>query len=426
MSLNLTTQALGGAVVATLEGRLDAHGAHVVTEKMRELEEATLVVLDLEKLDYLSSAGVRLFVSLHKSVREREGRLIVAALQPYCRDVLKISGLDRMLDIVGTVREALASLPIANVARENAVGTFTFHAGSAEPGGIEVLGRIEDVLAARVTPERVWAKPFSAKEYSLGLGALGPSVEAVMPYMGEMMTIGGTMVWLPTDGNDTPDFLIPHAESETVLIRSGFNASIAGHFNEYVEFESAEAEGTTLTALYRALFDFAKERRADYHGAIGVAMRAEMGQVRGCGVLRSPVATHAPKNGKWITDSTNFREWFEFDEEPRLRDVTGLICGVGVDLGCDLSHFDRTHLEATFYINPANSGGETEKLHNHGVFFSPMPPVEKPVVFEREIRNVVEEGDFLDMRHLLDKTTVVRALIGVVYVQEFRADPASG
>lgn len=37
---------------------------------------------------------------------------------------------------------------------------------------------------------------------------------------------------------------------------------------------------------------------------------------------------------------------------------------------------------------------------------------------------MVGEGDVIDMRHLLDNSTVTRALLGISYVQEFRRDPA--
>ncbi len=119
-------------------------------------------------------------------------------------------------------------------------------------------------------------KKFSSKEYSIGLGALGPSDEDVLPLLGEMITIGGTMVWLPTDGNDTPDFLVPRQDSDSVLIRTGFNVSLAGDFNDYVEFEAASEKGATLAEVYESLMALARERRPDFRGAIGVAMRAEV------------------------------------------------------------------------------------------------------------------------------------------------------
>ena len=138
--------------------------------------------------------------------------------------------------------------------------------------------------------------------------------------------------------------------------------------------------------------------------------------------MRAPIAVNAPDNGKLITDSENYDAWFEVDIEPRHREVTGLICGIGVDLNADLSIFDQQYLKDAFYINPGNHPGTRAKLHNHGVFFKPFPLGEKPWSLEREIRHVVEEGTFVDMRHLFDTTTIIWALIGVIYIQDFRPD----
>lgn len=426
MPASLASELVGSVPVVRLSGRLDAHAASGVEPGLLAHGSRSAVVLDLARVDYLSSGGIRVFVALHKHLGSHGGRLVLARLQPYCREVLRVSGLDQYFAIFETVEAALAEVGVLADRREHEAGIFTFHQGADAPGGIEILGHIEDVLAARITPELVRAKTFSAKEYSIGLGALGPDVPSVMPYLGEMMTMGGTMVWLPTDGNDTPDFLVPRRDSDEVVIRTGFNVSIAGKFNEYIEFESADPRGVTLAALYRALFDFARVRRPDYRGALALAMRAEIGEVYGSGVVTAPIATQAPANGKWITDPSNYDAWFEVDEVPRLRDVTGLICGIGLDMDADLSVFDEKHLAATFYLNPGNQGGGArEKLHNHGTFFQPFPLGEKPLNLEREIQSVVGEGRFIDMRHLFDKTTVAWALIGVVYAQDFHPDASA-
>jgi len=42
------------------------------------------------------------------------------------------------------------------------------------------------------------------------------------------------------------------------------------------------------------------------------------------------------------------------------------------------------------------------------------------------LRRVVDGGEFVDMRHLLDQTTVQSALIAVSYVQEVREDGRKG
>jgi hypothetical protein len=143
--------------------------------------------------------------------------------------------------------------------------------------------------------------------------------------------------------------------------------------------------------------------------------------VFGAGVVKAPVEANKPANGKFITDPSNFPEWFEFDKEPRHRGVTGLVAGCGIDLTCDLSCFTQEFLQKTFYYNPANKGAADLTLHNHVVAFNPQPMAEG-FDLEGGIAAVVDKGEFLDMRHMLDASTVSRAIIGLIYVDDFRPD----
>lgn len=72
------------------------------------------VLLDLETVKYLSSAGIRPLLTLNKRVREREGRLILIHLTPEVESVLAATRLisssrshpatfERQLDITSAV-----------------------------------------------------------------------------------------------------------------------------------------------------------------------------------------------------------------------------------------------------------------------------------------------------------------------------------
>ncbi len=435
--MKITCDKRDGILALHPQGRLDAFG----TRELQQLLDAQLdetvqgVIIDLQRVEYLSSAGLRLFLSAARAMEERQGFIAIAGLQAYARQVMNISGLGGRVPEYPGLADARAAAErhvreIGLLAQwdqlettTTPIGRMRFIPGTEEPGGIEVLGDIQDVLQSRVTPEHIISKPFSETEYSLGLGGLGDRLSDYFGLMGEMVTVGGTMVWLPTDGHDTADFLIPRQDGGEVELRTGFNVSIAGPFNELIYFEADQPTGATIGEIYRALFDLAKERRWDYRGALGIAMRAEMGKIHGSGVLKSPVIDNKPANGKMIIDPSNFESWFEIDRQPRHHDLTGLISGAGVDTTADLSLFDREHLEAAFYVNPGNPPADGQILHNHGVFFNSQPMPDRAVNLEKEISRVVEKGDFLDMRHLLDLSTVKSALIGVVYVQAFRPDP---
>ena len=436
-------------VVLTPEHRLDSRGAEALTQALAAAVTPGVrhVVLDMTAVAYLSSASLRVFVSTYKERKAAGGSFVLAAVPEYAHSVLEIAGFVNVLPIAQSVSAALTGLgataagvnaPVATSAASPATvheapadprvesvitekGALFIQRGHDGPGFIEVAGDINDVLASRVTPAHVFSKQFSDKAYSIGLGGLGGQLDDYFTLMGEMITIGGTMVWLPCDGHGQPDFLIPKNDSGQVLMRTGFNASLAGEFHDYVVFKSASPEGVTMAELYRLLFEQAKKRRPDFKGALGLAMRAEMPAVFGAGVVKAPVLPNQPANGKFITDPSNFAEWFEFDKEPRHRDVTGLVAGCGIDLTCDLSGFTQEFLQKTFYYNPANTGAANQTLHNHVVAFNRQPLAEG-FDLEAGIAAVVDQGEFLDMRHMLDASTVSRAIIGLIYVSDFRPD----
>jgi hypothetical protein len=134
--------------------------------------------------------------------------------------VLKMAGMEGMFPTYATVDEAVdhssrhkkmkcsekdwSSLPFY---RREGTGFRVFHV-TDRPASLKTVGDLSKVMTAALEPQDIRRRRFSDAEYSIGLGALGGSLEDCLPLLGEMMTSGGIMVWLPTDGNDTPDFLI--------------------------------------------------------------------------------------------------------------------------------------------------------------------------------------------------------------------------
>jgi anti-anti-sigma factor len=396
---------------------------------------ALMAVADLSGVDYISSAGLRLFLGLSKKLRPNGGALILAGVGEYCRKVTDLAGFANTFPMFDTAEQARRFCD-QSLREKNGLdrreqmecldvecGRIRVLPGNADRGVAEILGDVKDVLYSRITPAHICSKGFMETEYSIGLGGLGDRLEDYLSLMGEMITIGGTMVWLPTDGHDTPDFLIPKSDKGQVTLRTGFNVTLSGGFNELMIFESRAPAGATIGRLYRALFDSARRRRPDFKGILAIAVRAQMAAVFGSGIKKSPIREFAPANGEMITHPSNIREWFDFDATPRHSRVTALICGIGADLTADLAAYDQDQLNRVFYLNPANTGGKNEMLHNHAVIFNEQPLADQSVSLETEIEAVVDNGEFLDMRHLLDSSTVTRALLGVSYIQALRNDP---
>lgn len=109
MDLAFSTTPTGTVTVIQLAGHLNNA---TVTEFDRQFlaSNATLVVLDLAKLEYISSAGLRSILSAFKRVKAAGGNLVIAAAQPAVVEVFDISGFRALIPMHSDRAAAVAAL----------------------------------------------------------------------------------------------------------------------------------------------------------------------------------------------------------------------------------------------------------------------------------------------------------------------------
>ena len=79
-------------------------------------------------------------------------------------------------------------------------------------------------------------------------------------------------------------------------------------------------------------------------------------------------------------------------------------------------------LSSLYYANPLNTGAAKEMyLHNHGVVFRNVP-YDASLDLNTQVKKTVTDGEFVDMRHLLDSTRLRKAKIGIAYIQDIVRD----
>ena len=87
--------------VALLKGRLDTAAAQEVASQFQQLMEKAdkQLVLDCADMEYISSSGLRLFLSLRKEVAQKQGKLVVKNLSSDVRQVFMMTGFISLFDI---------------------------------------------------------------------------------------------------------------------------------------------------------------------------------------------------------------------------------------------------------------------------------------------------------------------------------------
>jgi anti-sigma B factor antagonist len=92
-------------------GRLDAYAANEVERKLNEMIDTAhvLLVVNLEKLEYISSSGLRVLLAALKKTRKQQGDVRLACLQPYVKEVFDIAGFTQLFKMFDKEEDAVSS-----------------------------------------------------------------------------------------------------------------------------------------------------------------------------------------------------------------------------------------------------------------------------------------------------------------------------
>ncbi len=86
-------------LVVELEGRLDTTTAPQLEEELKNsLDGVTELVLDLETLEYISSAGLRVLLSAYKTMRGK-GSMKITNANELVKEVFEVTGFSDFLPI---------------------------------------------------------------------------------------------------------------------------------------------------------------------------------------------------------------------------------------------------------------------------------------------------------------------------------------
>ena len=90
-----------GEVTAYLSGRLDTPASLEIAPQMNVLTEdaAVTVILDCTELSYISSSGLRIFITLRKAAASKGGKVIVRNITNEIRSVFMMTGFLNLFEI---------------------------------------------------------------------------------------------------------------------------------------------------------------------------------------------------------------------------------------------------------------------------------------------------------------------------------------
>jgi anti-sigma B factor antagonist len=109
MDINLKEQ--DGVKVVEVSGDIDSKTAPEAQEKLLPLvEQYKTMVLDMSKVGFMSSAGLRMMLLLYRHATAANGKLALVGLSEQIKDTMAATGFLRFFVVCGSVADALGSL----------------------------------------------------------------------------------------------------------------------------------------------------------------------------------------------------------------------------------------------------------------------------------------------------------------------------
>lgn len=98
--MKTTIEEKNGAMVATFEGRLDTAASVQTTKDMEPLNNCSgqEIILDCTSLEYISSSGLRLFLSLLKNTKPKGCKVFIRGLNDDLKSVFAMTGFINLFE----------------------------------------------------------------------------------------------------------------------------------------------------------------------------------------------------------------------------------------------------------------------------------------------------------------------------------------
>jgi anti-sigma B factor antagonist len=98
--MTITKNLQGDKLTISLAGRLDTvTSPDLESELKTALDSAKELIMDFTKLEYISSAGLRVLLSAHKKMDGKGGKMKLININEMVREVLEVTGFMSVLTV---------------------------------------------------------------------------------------------------------------------------------------------------------------------------------------------------------------------------------------------------------------------------------------------------------------------------------------
>ena len=100
--MKVSIEEIDGNMVAFMEGSLDTSTAAETEKAMDPLNdvEGKDIIIDCTDLEYISSAGLRIFLGILQNAEDKDGRVLIKGINDNVRNIFKITGFSNIFEFI--------------------------------------------------------------------------------------------------------------------------------------------------------------------------------------------------------------------------------------------------------------------------------------------------------------------------------------
>ncbi|MEK7790898.1 MAG: STAS domain-containing protein [Deltaproteobacteria bacterium] len=109
--MNIEEKKLGNVILLKLSGRIDAFTSERLEEEIASIINAGKLhfIINFGSVNYISSAGLRVFLGTHKRLNENKGEMKFTEVSDEILKVFQLVGFDKIFEIYSSEKEALSN-----------------------------------------------------------------------------------------------------------------------------------------------------------------------------------------------------------------------------------------------------------------------------------------------------------------------------
>jgi anti-anti-sigma factor len=387
-------------------GRIDGLSSSEIQRALDDLilAGARTLLFDMAGVHYVSSAGLRVFISTQKALKKVGGEIILLSMTAPVFEIFKISGLVPIFRMVVGKEEVPGLLrrdegPTQRTAHEIEGIAIEYVEKEAAKGSLVIVGSPDKTAESAYTEKDVVAVEPARMQFGCGLAALGNVYEEYKLLFGESMIINNSFFFYPAVKHPSVDFLINANESRDTTYKFLHGCGFNGDYRYVLSFHG-NGVPIDLPALIRSFFAISRAN------LLGVCILAESKGVWGMHIKRVPIAENRPLTGKSIFEKETFSDWVDFPVEPAFINNVVIATGIAVR--------ERTRLEG----EKASLISEGSAFHIHGAIFDKTPLGSNIDDFNEDLMRIFNEQEVYRVQHLLGQTRFSGGMAALVELED--------